>query len=79
MSVQTAGKIPGVQPKGIITDARRIATALVITGDARYAFAVFESKTAGEVAMVRMIDFGTKSVIASIGLADRPAGISMAP
>ena len=40
---------------------------------------MFESKTAGEVAMVRMIDFGMKMVIASIGLVDRPAGISMAP
>ena len=79
LSVLTAGKIPGVQPKGVIADPRRTATAVVVTGDSRYAFAVFESKTAGEVAMVRMIDFGMKMVIASIGLADRPAGISMAP
>jgi hypothetical protein len=79
LSVRTFGKIPGVQPTGIISDNRRVATAVVITGDARYAFAVFESKSAGEQAMVRMIDFGTKMSIASIGLSDKPAGISMAP
>jgi hypothetical protein len=62
-----------------IMDPRRRATAVVVTGDSRYAFAVLEAKTAGEPSMVRMIDFGTKSVIASVGLADRPAGISMAP
>jgi hypothetical protein len=62
-----------------IADPRRVATAVVVTGDSRYAFAVLEAKSAGEPAMVRMIDFGTKSVIASVGLADRPAGISMAP
>ena len=56
-----------------------MATAVVVTGDSRYAFAVFSSKTAGEVAVVRMIDFATKMAIASIELADRPAGISMAP
>lgn len=55
------------------------ATAVVITTDSRYAFAVFEAKPADDQAMVRMIDFGTKSFIASIELPDRPAGISMAP
>jgi hypothetical protein len=63
----------------LITDPRRVATAVVVTSDSRYAFAVLEAKTAGEPSMVRMIDFGTKSVIASVGLAERPAGISMAP
>jgi hypothetical protein len=79
LSVQTTARTPGVQRTGVIADARRIATAVVVTGDSRYAFAVFEAKTPGEQGMVRMIDFGTKMVIASIGLADRPAGISMAP
>lgn len=70
----------GTRDEGnMIVDARRTATAVAITADARYAFAVFEAKTAGEQAMVRMIDFGTKSVIASIGLPDRPSGISIAP
>jgi len=79
LNVETAGKTPGVEPKGVIKDPRRMATAVVVTGDSRYAFAVFSSKTAGDVAVVRMIDFATKMAIASIELADRPAGISMAP
>jgi hypothetical protein len=69
----------GAAKRTLIADPRRRATAVVVAGDSRYAFAVLEAKTAGEPSMVRMIDFGTKSVIASVGLAERPAGISMAP
>jgi hypothetical protein len=81
LNVHTGAKNGAAGRKGgdVIADARRIATAVVVTGDSRYAFAVLEAKTPGKQGMVRMIDFGTKMVIASIGLADRPAGISMAP
>ena len=81
LNLKTASKNFDARHKvdGVIADPRRTATAVVVTGDSRFAFAVFEAKEAGDQAIVRMIDFGTKSVIASIGLSDRPAGISMAP
>ena len=81
LNVRSFGKNAalGADKGTLIADPRRRAIAVVVTGDSRYAFAVLEATTAGVPSMVRMIDFGTKSVIASVGLAERPAGISMAP
>jgi len=63
----------------LVVDKLRSATAVVISGDSRYAFAVLEAKTPGDQSMIRMIHLASKSIIASLGLAERPAGISMVP
>lgn len=63
----------------LIADPRRTATAVTISGDSRYGFAVLEAKSPGGQAMVEMIDFASRRVIASIAIAQRPLGISMAP
>ena len=63
----------------LVVDKQRKATAVAVSVDSRYAFVVLEAKTPGDQAMIRMIHLASKSVIASLGLAERPAGISMAP
>ena len=75
--VRSLGKAAGA-PR-VVTDRLRRATAVVVSDDSRYAFAVLEAKMPGDQAMIRMIHLASKSVIASLGLTERPAGISMAP
>ena len=63
----------------LIADPRRTATAVTISGDSRYGFAVLEAKNPDDQAKVEMIDFASRRVIASIALTQRPSGIAMAP
>jgi len=63
----------------LIADPKRTATAVVISADSRYAFAVLEAKDPADMSQIRMIDLSTRSGIASIGLPVRPAGIAIAP
>jgi hypothetical protein len=63
----------------LIADPKRTATAVAISADSRYAFAVLEAKNPGELSQVRMIDLSTRSGIASIGISVRPLGIAIAP
>jgi hypothetical protein len=62
-----------------ITDPKRTATAVVISPDSRYAFAVFAANDPDEKSLVRMIDLDTRSPIASALFSMRPAGIAIAP
>jgi hypothetical protein len=62
-----------------ITDPKRTATAVAISPDSRYAFAVFEANDPDEKSLVRMIDLDTRSPIASALFLMRPAGIAIAP
>jgi hypothetical protein len=63
----------------LIADPRRTATAVTISGDSRYGFAVLEAKNPDDQAKIEMIDFASRRVIASIALTQRPSGIAMAP
>ena len=80
LNVTTFTKRGGVAGLGrLMADPRRTATAVAISADSRYAFAVLEAKDPTDLSQVRMIDLSTRSGIASIGLQMRPVGIALAP
>ena len=80
LNVTTFVRHPRVAAVGrLIADPKRTATAVAISADSRYAFAVLEAKNSGEQSQVRMIDLSTRSGIASIGISVRPVGIALAP
>jgi len=78
--IQTLVRTGGVPVAGkTITDPKRTATAVAISPDSRYAFAVFEANDPDEKSLVRMIDLTTRSPIASAFFLMRPVGIAIAP